>query len=198
MDEDFFFLIDITFHLNDLNIKLQGKGKLIFGLHAAVNAFKAKLRLYKSQLSKGMLTHFPICIKLILSESHLAVGIKYAEQIELLVEEFNNRLTLSSKEKLQLKMIANSFLIDPEEAPSHWQMELIESQASAVHVYKSKHGKSSMQGFYKCLNKEGLKNLLNLAKQMFSLFGSTYICEQTFSVMNFNKNKQRSSLTDGH
>ena len=33
---------------------------------------------------------------------------------------------------------------------------------------------------------------------MFSLFGSTYICEQTFSVMNFNKNKQRSSLTDGH
>ena len=33
---------------------------------------------------------------------------------------------------------------------------------------------------------------------MFSLFGSTYLCEQTFSMMNFNKNKQCSLLTDGH
>ena len=30
------------------------------------------------------------------------------------------------------------------------------------------------------------------------IFGSTYICEQTFSNMNMNKNKQRSSLTDNH
>jgi len=31
---------------------------------------------------------------------------------------------------------------------------------------------------------------------MFSIFGSTYLCEQTFSIMNMNKSKQRSSLTD--
>ena len=31
-NEDFFFLGSITSHLNDLNIKLQGKGKLIFDL----------------------------------------------------------------------------------------------------------------------------------------------------------------------
>ena len=42
------------------------------------------------------------------------------------------------------------------------------------------------------------KIYFNLAKQMFSLFSSTYICEQTFSVMKFIKNKQRSSFTDGH
>ena len=74
-------------------------------------------------------------------------------------------------------------------------MELINLQASSVH--KSKLKESSLQDFCKCLNKE-FKNLLTLAKQMFSLFGSTYICEQTFLVMNFNKNKQRSMLTDGH
>ena len=66
-----------------------------------------------------MLTHFPICLKLILSERHLTIGIKYAEQIEVLIEEFNNRLTLSSEEKLHLKIIVNPFLIDPEEAASH-------------------------------------------------------------------------------
>ena len=64
-------------------------------------------------------------------------------------------------------------------------MELIDLKA--LSVYKSKHKESSLQDFYKCLNKEELKNLLTLAKQTFSLFGSTYICEQTFSVMNFNK-----------
>lgn len=29
-----------------------------------------------------------------------------------------------------------------------------------------------------------------------TMFGSTYICEQTFSIMNINKSKLRSRLTD--
>ena len=66
-----------------------------------------------------MLTYFPICSKITLSERHLAIGIKYAVQIKVLIEEFNNRLTLSTKEKLHLKIIENPFLIDPEEAASH-------------------------------------------------------------------------------
>ena len=104
--------------------------------------------------------------------------------------------TLSSEEELYLKIIENPFSIDPEEAPSRFQMELNDLQASSV--YKSKLGESSLKDFYKCLNKESFKNLLTKVKRIFSLFGSTYICEQTFSVMNFDKNKQRSSLTDGH
>ena len=55
-NEDLFFLGDITSHLNDLNIKLQGKGKLIFDLHAAVNAFKVKLRLQKSTFKRNVAT----------------------------------------------------------------------------------------------------------------------------------------------
>ena len=31
---------------------------------------------------------------------------------------------------------------------------------------------------------------------MLSIFGSTYICEQTFSITNMNKNEQRSSLSN--
>ena len=33
---------------------------------------------------------------------------------------------------------------------------------------------------------------------MMSLFGSTYICEQTFSYMKFNKSVHRARLTDNH
>ena len=53
-NEDLFFLGDITSHLKDLNIKRQGKEKLIFDFLAAMNSFKAKLRLFKSQLLKGI------------------------------------------------------------------------------------------------------------------------------------------------
>ncbi|KAF7654558.1 hypothetical protein LDENG_00068360 [Lucifuga dentata] len=36
------------------------------------------------------------------------------------------------------------------------------------------------------------------AKKMLSLLGSTYLCEQTFSVMNLNKNLLKSRLSDFH
>ena len=169
---------------------------MIFDLFAAINGFKAKLGLFKNQLLDGILVHFPTCSQHILQERHSAVGIKYAQQIKFLIEEFNSRLSLSSEEKLQLKIIENPFSIEPEEAPPHLQMEVIDLQTSSL--YKTKYGESSLQEFYKSLPKEKFKNLLTMAKQIFSLFGSTYICEQTFSVMNYNKSKQRSLLTDGH
>ena len=75
-------------------------------------------------------------------------------------------------------------------------MEVMDLQASSV--YKSKHEESSLQDFYKCLHKKEFKNLLTLAKQMFSLFGITIICKQKFSVMKLNENKLRSLLADGH
>ena len=34
--------------------------------------------------------------------------------------------------------------------------------------------------------------------RMTTLFGSTYVCEQSFSVMKQVKSKERSLLTDGH
>ena len=108
-NENLFFLCDITSHSNDLNIKLQGKGKLVFDLLDAVNGFRVKLRLFKCQFLKGMLTHFLICSQHISLVRHLAAGMKYAAQIELLIEEFNNRLTLSSEEKLHLKIIETTF-----------------------------------------------------------------------------------------
>ena len=61
---------------------------------------------------------------------------------------------------------------------------------------KTKHRKISLLDFYGRLNSDRYKNLVQLAKKMLSIFGSTYICEQTFSIMNMNKNEQRSSLSN--
>ncbi|XP_076811922.1 uncharacterized protein LOC143458902 [Clavelina lepadiformis] len=44
------------------------------------------------------------------------------------------------------------------------------------------------------LNKSKFANLRKMAMNLLVLFGSTYICEQTFSTMNINKTKLRSNL----
>jgi len=53
------FLTDITKHLNDLNLKLQGQMKCLSDMMMTIDAFKSKLTLFKSQLSAMNWTHFP-------------------------------------------------------------------------------------------------------------------------------------------
>ncbi|CAM2109005.1 unnamed protein product [Caretta caretta] len=194
-NQDLFFFCDITAHLNDLNIQLQGKNQLIFQMCAAVKAFKMKLKLFRSQLSEGKMCHFPTCAQCIPQHKYAELEEKYTKHINLLIEEFDRRLTLS-KEDVQLKLIEDPFSVDPEEVPLDLQLEVIEFQCSAV--YRNKHRESSLRDFYKSLDNEKYKNFIEVALKTFSIFGSTYICEQTFSIMNMNKNKQHSSLTDDH
>ncbi|KAJ8012488.1 hypothetical protein DPEC_G00043330 [Dallia pectoralis] len=52
------FLVDITGHLNDLNLKLQGKDNSVCDLVAAVQSFQRKLDILKMDLEQDC-THFP-------------------------------------------------------------------------------------------------------------------------------------------
>jgi hypothetical protein len=53
------FLVDITTYLNELNVKLQGKGKLLCDKFSDVKAFEMKL-LHK-HINEQNLDHFPFC-----------------------------------------------------------------------------------------------------------------------------------------
>lgn len=50
--------------------------------------------------------------------------------------------------------------------------------------------------YFRGLNEESFKNVKDFARSMIAMFGSTYLCEQTFSKMNYVKSKYRSRLTD--
>ena len=52
------FLSDIAHHLNELNLKLQGKKKIITQMYDHMKSFKVKLRLWIKQLGKENLAHF--------------------------------------------------------------------------------------------------------------------------------------------
>jgi hypothetical protein len=172
-NHDLFFFCDITAHLNDLNIQLQGKDQLIFQMFAAVKSFKMKLKLFRNQLSKGDMCHFPSCAQRIPQRKHAELGEEYAKQIGLLIEEFDRRLTLSTEEEVQLKLIEDPFSVDPEEVPLNLQLEVVELQCSEV--YRNKHREISLLDFYKSLDSEKYKMLIEVAQKTFSIFGNTYV-----------------------
>lgn len=76
------------------------------------------------------------------------------------------------------------------------QLELIEIQCDDS--LKNQHQQLSLPEFYRSLEKEKFPLMRSHAKIMISLFGSTYICEQTFSLLTLNKSRMRTKITDSH
>jgi hypothetical protein len=56
---DLAILVDLTAKLNESNTELQGENKTIIKMIGTIDSFKGKLQLWKTQLTKGVLTHFP-------------------------------------------------------------------------------------------------------------------------------------------
>ncbi|XP_076736205.1 general transcription factor II-I repeat domain-containing protein 2A-like [Maylandia zebra] len=156
---DFAFATDVFSHLNELNVKLQGKEHFVHDMHTNVKAFKSKLALFSRQILNTSFTHFPTLGTL------KEAGAK--------VKKYN-----------------------PETAPEELQLELIDLQSNPA--LKEKFSSLKLNDFYASLNDAAFPNLRRKAQMMLALFGSTFVCEQTFSVMNINKASHRSKLTDLH
>ncbi|XP_068101524.1 protein FAM200C-like [Hyperolius riggenbachi] len=54
----FYYLVDMTEHLNQLNVKMQGVGNTVLSLQQAVFAFENKLELFITDIESGRLLHF--------------------------------------------------------------------------------------------------------------------------------------------
>ncbi|GFR20216.1 proteinral transcription factor ii-i repeat domain-containing protein 2a [Trichonephila clavata] len=91
---------------------------------------------------------------------------------------------------------ANPFDTDIEILAPELQMEMIDLQCSDI--IKNKYQNSSLLEFYKSLPLTQFDNLHKFARGLFSVFGTTYLCEKTFSKMKYTKNVYRSKLTDEH
>ncbi|GFQ99871.1 proteinral transcription factor ii-i repeat domain-containing protein 2a [Trichonephila clavata] len=96
----------------------------------------------------------------------------------------------------QIKIFQNPFDTDIEILAPELQMEMIDLQCSDI--IKKKYQNSSLLEFYKSLPLTQFDNLHKFARGLFSVFGTTYLCEKTFSKMKYTKNFYRSKLTDEH
>uniref|UniRef100_A0A674NJF1 HAT C-terminal dimerisation domain-containing protein n=1 Tax=Takifugu rubripes TaxID=31033 RepID=A0A674NJF1_TAKRU len=189
---DLAFAVDVTALMNELNAKLQGKGLFVHEMHNLVKAFMRKLQFLSSQLESDTLIHMQTLKEVAPSADRLC---RYSSMLETLHGEFSRRFEDLGTFEDEMDLISSPFTFNVDNAPSDVQLELIDLQSDAV---LANHFKSrSLLDFYSSL-KENFPNMRRRAQKMLVLFGSTYKCEQTFSLMKFTKSRNGSSLTDEH
>uniref|UniRef100_H2ZD91 Uncharacterized protein n=1 Tax=Ciona savignyi TaxID=51511 RepID=H2ZD91_CIOSA len=172
---DFAFLTDITHHLSELNVKLQGKNQLVHKMIEHISSFQAKLQLFRSQLSKGSLIHFP-CLESRKVEIQFFNCEKYVGTIEKLTSAFKTRFEDFRKHNADVQLFAHPFDLVVENIPPRFQLEIIELQANVD--LKRAYRENDLLTFYRSYVYGNYTNLENHARKMISLFGSTYWCEQ--------------------
>ena len=122
---------------------------------------------------------------------------EYGEIISALNDDFSRRFGDFRKIETSLAIVCDPFSIDIDSAPSELQLEIIDLQCDTD--LRELHRHEEICKFYNTLNSDKFAQLKDFARKMLVIFGSTYICEQTFSMnMNLNKNSLRSSITDEH
>uniref|UniRef100_A0AAR2IL57 HAT C-terminal dimerisation domain-containing protein n=1 Tax=Pygocentrus nattereri TaxID=42514 RepID=A0AAR2IL57_PYGNA len=160
--------------------------QLVPQLYAHMKAFCVKLNLFKTQLLNFNVVHFPTLseIRTAYPQANLSAKKgKYVSVITCFEMQFRQRFQDFSVIEKEIKLF-------------NLQLELIEIQCDDS--LKNQHQQLSLPEFYRGLEKEKFPLMRRHAKKMISLFGSTYICEQTFSLLTLNKSRLRTKMTDSH
>ena len=190
---DLAFLADLTGHLNDLNISLQGKGLIITDMYYRVKAFKLALGLWISQFLDGNTLHFPKLSEV--RDPDISVSAEYVQILQNNNLQFESRFQDVETFSTAFQIFATPFSVDVKDVPSRYQLELLNLQSDDLLKDKYKY-KEGLADFYRNFSQDRFPRLYALAAQVLCMFGSTYVCEQFFSVMTLAKPKSRSTLSD--
>ena len=101
------FLVDITSHLNELNLRLQGKDNSICELMTAVRSFQRKLEVFKEDL-QGDCAHFPAVQEQVQGQRDVSSFVGF---IDKLIVNFSNCFDSFSFGQQLTMFIQNPFLI---------------------------------------------------------------------------------------
>uniref|UniRef100_A0A672PIW7 HAT C-terminal dimerisation domain-containing protein n=1 Tax=Sinocyclocheilus grahami TaxID=75366 RepID=A0A672PIW7_SINGR len=187
--------------LNKLNLQLQGDEKHVDALLGCVESFKMKLGLYTAQLKDGDLTHFPLL-------NDACEGVLDIQQRELFVKTVSQMQEkfishFSDFEKIKS---AGHFIREPFTFPVEKTKDLaatfglsrcaLEDELMDVQARGRSHIAQQSSSVAEMWRNISGQNLRLLSSKVLSIFGSTYICERTFSVMTRIKSRFRARLTD--
>ncbi|XP_058536823.1 general transcription factor II-I repeat domain-containing protein 2B isoform X2 [Ochotona princeps] len=185
---DLAFLVDMTAHLNTLNVALQGHSQVVTQMYDLLRAFVAKLCLWETHLTENNLAHFPTLKAVSRSNSD---GLHYIPKVVELKVEFQTRLADFKLHEGELTLFSSPFSIKVDCVREDLQMEVIDLQCNTF--LKAKYDKVGVPEFYKYLWSSYPK-LRSHSARILSMFGSTYICEQLFCIMKLSKTKYCSPL----
>ncbi|KAJ4939175.1 hypothetical protein JOQ06_028635 [Pogonophryne albipinna] len=199
--EKLHFMVDMTAHLNTLNTALQGKGRTALHMLEEVLAFERKLTVLARDLQKGTLSHFPNLRDF--KEAHMINSEYLHSAIIAMQTSFGKRFCVSQPDlEMELSDIADKDI---------WVSKFKRLTADLEDVARQK---AVLAQNHKWRDIDNLPkpdklvfetwnaipdvhvNMKKYALGVLSIFGSTYVCEQVFSNMNFIKSKHRACLTD--
>lgn len=190
------FLVDLLIYINCLNESLQGKGTTVCLMHRRVQDFCDKCRLLQSHIQQLNLYHFPQLTALI--ESHEIrkdeiPATSFSGVLEALLLEFAERFQDFDKISENMRLVASPHLVETESAPLDVQMELIELKNNTQLVKKFEDKNDLLETWKVAVEYPKLREI---ARNTLVLFGSTYMCEASFSRMKYLKNKYRTRLVN--
>uniref|UniRef100_A0A3Q3K1D3 SPIN-DOC-like zinc-finger domain-containing protein n=1 Tax=Monopterus albus TaxID=43700 RepID=A0A3Q3K1D3_MONAL len=127
--------------------------------------------------NRNNLAHFPVCQSISASVPGAFSCAQSATKLNWLMNECDRHFSDFKAQHSGFAIFADPFTADVCSAPHHLQMELIELQSDSGLIPR-------------CCNR-GL-----LPSTTPGLMPHTYLCEQIFSIINLNKTKHRSRITD--
>ena len=201
------FLTDITDHLNKLNLKLQGRFQILPTLMREISIFESKLDFFITQLNQSNFTHFPALAKAAQQLPELVTNERFYLLLEKLKLDFTDRFKDIRNLTPVLLFVENPFTSDVSNIASKMtilgadegavQLEIIEIQHNTP--LRDKHTNSSPTEFWMTyVSADEFPQLSKSCRKILTMFGSTYVCEAGFSIMNNIKSKKRNALTDEH
>ncbi|XP_044127028.1 general transcription factor II-I repeat domain-containing protein 2B-like isoform X1 [Bufo gargarizans] len=188
------FLTDITLTLNSLNQSLKKKDQSVCQLFKHISAFRTKLMLLKLNLLQNELTNFECCNELFHEVNESGTNLdfnRFIPKIETLIENFNRRYNELGELNSSFRLFSDPLSVDISNADVHYRLELSELQMDLYLASRAEVGVP----FFKLLDKKRFPNLRDLGLKLASMFGSTYICEKSFSDLNHIKSKYRNNIS---
>ncbi|GBM11848.1 General transcription factor II-I repeat domain-containing protein 2B [Araneus ventricosus] len=125
---DLAFFTDLLCHMNNLNVKIQGKNQFIDDIWAHLKAFKLKLNLFAGQLAKNDLSHFSRLNSIPSANEEKLKN--YEDGLKKLHFEIERRFQDFSAIQTELDIFTMPFNVNCEAVRSDLQLELIELQSN--------------------------------------------------------------------
>ena len=171
------FLADLTTVIEKLNLNLQRPDQCIADLMNNVQGFQINLEILMKQIENDELGELPCCDQL--AKMYSVNFSEFTSIIENIIEEFNIRFRIFVEMQADIQLFENPLSVRLEYQRTELQYELCYLQADPILIERKLRG----QELFKMLNQQHYPKLKDFGLKIFSMFGSSQICETAHSII---------------
>lgn len=177
--------------MNHLNLQLQGKNKNIFELVCAVKLFTNKLEMLITNLKNKNLNTFKRTAEVFNENLNFKLD-EYVEVLENLLTNCKKRFSDFAKIEHIIELHNNPLLCNINNQSNEIKVEL-DQMINDISLPLA----NGIE-FWKKVDEKIYPKTKNEILKLYSMFGSTYICESSFSFLKLIKTKTRNSLSENN